>query len=509
MNYLYLFVFLLIAWIMAIYLLSPYIKKSGNFSLFGPALMLKFTKNRHVIDGIAKRFPAIKFSKVSVVIVFIAGIVSLVMLFYSAYLASFIRPSQAPPVTEFLGIPGINPAIPVGYGLLAIVISVVIHEMMHGITARKHGLKVDSVGALFFIVPVGAFVEPNQDEMTKADPVIRRRIFAAGPSINIIIGIIFAVILSTAMFAGAQPIHQGLYIESSDTTVNPHILPGTELISLGNYSGSAVMQALQSPTFLPGSNVTVETFDGHSVSKGEAVAGVIIVSVISGYPAEKVPGNSVILSIDNKTIYNLTTLDDVLNSIKPGTHISMKILELPSYSLQSYTMVTASKYSYYQQYDPSANSVIYKNQSFIGVSVSYMGISGYPLNELRNIIFLKEIYANPIDGFITSIGLPFYGLNPVPVSLASMFSVPVNPTLFWGTVNILFWMFWINIVLGITNALPFAFFDGGQFFKDTLTIWGRHIKSLRSEKTVNQVMYFLSFIVFFLILWEIVIPRII
>ena len=106
MNGIYLFLILLISWLLIIFYLRPYIKKSKNFSVYGPALMLKFTKNRKVIDKIAKRFPAISFSKISVVIIFIFSILALGMLAYSAYIATFLRPSTAPPLTELIALRG-------------------------------------------------------------------------------------------------------------------------------------------------------------------------------------------------------------------------------------------------------------------------------------------------------------------------------------------------------------------------------------------------------------------
>ncbi len=511
MNGIYLFLILIVSWLLILFYLSPYIKKSKNFSVYGPTLMLKFTKNRKVIDKISKKFPAVSFSKISVIVIFLFSFVALGMLAYSAYISTFLRPSTAPPLTELIALPGINPVIPVGYGIIALIISVVIHEMMHGITAKKHGLNIQSVGALFFIVPLGAFVEPSEDDMRKADPVVRRRIFAAGPGINIIIAIVFAVIISVGFFAGAQPIHQGIYIESSNPAITPSVNVGNEIISINNTNGSSIYSLMDNPNFSPGQNLSIKVFNGKTIYDTYGYAGVVIVTTIKGYPAQNVLSGTIIESVNGSIIYNLTTLDNVLNAIKPDSTINITVLEPePGSGLRekNYTMTTVSKYSYYEKYDPLYAESSFKNESFLGINVNYMGIGGDPVSDLKSVIFMNDFYTDPVDGFIESIGLPFYGLSPIPVPLTEMFSVPFSPVIFWGAVNFLYWMFWINILLGITNALPFFVFDGGQFFRDTFVILGKKHKFFNTEKNINGIMYVLSVIVFILILWEIIVPRI-
>ncbi len=64
-------------------------------------------------------------------------------------------------------IPGINPFLPITYTLVALIISVFIHEAGHGIVARVYGIKVESTGIAFVLfVPVGAFVNLDRDELT-------------------------------------------------------------------------------------------------------------------------------------------------------------------------------------------------------------------------------------------------------------------------------------------------------------------------------------------------------
>ncbi|EQD28953.1 membrane metalloprotease, partial [mine drainage metagenome] len=185
----------IIAWIAILTASAGRIGKTKNFQVYGPFLMFKAVKNRGVLDRVSRANGSKIFSKISVAIVLAFLIGGIVLLLYESYLATQIKEVVSPPLSEYLVLPGINKDIPLLYGTVALVFSVVIHELMHGITARKHGLPVSSVGALFFIIPIGAFVEPGPEAMMAADPVVRRRIFAAGPSINIIIALISFLIL--------------------------------------------------------------------------------------------------------------------------------------------------------------------------------------------------------------------------------------------------------------------------------------------------------------------------
>ena len=77
--------------------------------------------------------------------------------------------TQGPPIQSYLLLPGLNPVIPVIYGIIGIVVAVVIHEGMHGIIARRLKIAVRSTGLLFFlIVPIGAFVEIDDKEIQKS-----------------------------------------------------------------------------------------------------------------------------------------------------------------------------------------------------------------------------------------------------------------------------------------------------------------------------------------------------
>jgi membrane-associated protease RseP (regulator of RpoE activity) len=112
----------------------------------------------------------------------------------------------------YLLLPGINPILPIVYGWLAIVCAIAVHEGAHGIIARNCGLKVKSSGLLFFLViPVGAFVDIDEEQLAKAKSKDSLRVMAAGIAGNIVVAIvcILAVLL---IVNGLTPVVDGVYV---------------------------------------------------------------------------------------------------------------------------------------------------------------------------------------------------------------------------------------------------------------------------------------------------------
>lgn len=520
-NGLYILLLVILFWIFGIISLAPKITKSKHFSLLGPALMVKSVSNRGIIDRIAKKFPGVIFGRISVAIVIFSALLALALLIYGSILSLSIKPSNAPSLSLLVGLPGINPAIPITFGLVAIILAVAIHEIFHGVVARRQGIKLTSVGALFFVIPVGAFVEPDEHEIMNADPVIRRRVIAAGPGINIVIALISLVLVAFLLVPAASPVHQGLYIESS-TEHSPFaaVIPtGTELISVGNstitYSGNSLVNLTLDSHLIPGKQYNAVIDKSGNISSVRVYAGMTIASIISGFPADNssVPVGSVILSIGGQVAYNDSVLSSYLDSVRPGSVVNMTLGIYSNGSLVSknYSIVTTSAYRYYSLYDPAANSPAYRNYSFIGISTSYFGISGITLSGMQSLLSGKEVFTSPWTGMLEYISLPFAYLSPIPSSMAALFSTPFNSYIFWGLVNTLYWLFWMDFLLGITNALPLFILDGGQFFRDTLYILSRRkaFSFLRNENNLRMVTSFMGFVVLLLFMWEIIVPRII
>jgi len=112
----------------------------------------------------------------------------------------------------YLLLPGINPFLPILYGWLAIVCAIVVHEGAHGIIARNRGLNVKSSGLLFFLViPVGAFVDVDEEQLAKAKSKDSLRVMAAGVAGNIVVAIV-CILAVLVIVNGLTPVIDGVYI---------------------------------------------------------------------------------------------------------------------------------------------------------------------------------------------------------------------------------------------------------------------------------------------------------
>ncbi len=106
-------------------------------------------------------------------------------------------------------------------------------------------------------------------------------------------------------------------------------------------------------------------------------------------------------------------------------------------------------------------------KAFTGISTSTSGM----LFTTPNIILEKS--RNPFMGAVTLkdyatsslkyISGPFNGFNPIPDSVKWWYDAPLGGV-FWMLVSALYWIFWLNIMLGVSNAIPAIPFDGGYIF---------------------------------------------
>jgi len=205
------FLTVFLIWIVAVMLLwKKNVLERFNISLIGPILMLRTNRGKGFLDRLArpKRFWR-GYGNVGIVLMGVMMVAMLFLLVMVAMTASNIPKEDAPNARMLVGIPVVNPLIPLWYGILGLAVGIVVHEFSHGIMARAGKIKVKSMGILLCIFPIGAFVEPDEEELAAASKPRRARVYAVGPLANLIVALICAMLFSTVMMGAVEPVAQG------------------------------------------------------------------------------------------------------------------------------------------------------------------------------------------------------------------------------------------------------------------------------------------------------------
>ena len=211
------FIILFLYFIITYILVKKDILKKYNISLYGPALLLRTSRGKRFIKKISEKNRFWKaFGSFGIVFCFILMILMVFILVWQAWTVLGFTPEQraAIPGPEIaLVLPGINPILPleyIGYILLALVVAIIAHEFSHGILTFAQKLKVKSLGILYLVVPIGAFVEPDEEQLKKADAKKRMRVYAAGPLANFVVVIVSLLLFSFVFMSAVQPAAEGL-----------------------------------------------------------------------------------------------------------------------------------------------------------------------------------------------------------------------------------------------------------------------------------------------------------
>ena len=182
------------------------------------------TLRTKIFSGVFDRIGSLRASRyISWIALFLVPFVAAIGLFIivTSLVALLSNPAVGE-ITRELGpgtillLPGINPILPIAYGWVAIVCAIAIHEGAHGIVARSAGFRVKSSGLLFFLfIPIGAFVDVDEEQIKKAKPRASLRVMAAGVGGNVALAAI--CLIGVLVIVGSlTPIIDGVYI--SDVT---------------------------------------------------------------------------------------------------------------------------------------------------------------------------------------------------------------------------------------------------------------------------------------------------
>lgn len=479
-------------WVIVLYIA----KKRGEdhgLDVMGPMLMWKTEKGKKTIERIARKRGWKLYGNIAIILCMVALVFTTCLIIFNVIIAFQIPPQSAPSPRMMIGLPGINPVIPIGYGILALLVAIAVHEFAHGILARAQGIKINTLGLLFLIVPIGAFVEPDEEELKGTTRLKRSRVFAAGPSTNIILAFACLLILAFAMAPAITPAADGVVMGEdayniekwsviSEIDGNP-VHTRDDVLNI-----TAVLQAgtLHNITFLHSGTVREIPF----------FYGLHVANVVKDMPAEQVleKGDIIYMVVYHSTSSFLATNDDfiaVMNTTHAGEVMTVYYYRNGTFSNAS--LVLADKYTYTGNEEDAGKG--------------FLGIGAYDISDMvMDIDVIPNIY-HPFRGrFLQYLTLPFIGMSPLPAELEAIYTPSHG---FWILYNILYWIFWLNFAIGTFNALPAIPLDGGYIFHDgighMLSKWSR--KKERTEKVSSMVSTALSVLILLFLVSIILVPR--
>ncbi len=220
---------LLIAVLVAAYaLVAYYIHKNklwpDHITFYGPLMAIKTVKVGFFDRSIRFSTFLRAYGTLGVAMVVVVSALMTLMLFFSVQHIVVQRPplTAANELKNVLAIPGVNDFIPFTFAVwLGLLATMVVHEFGHAILCRIEGIRVRSMGVLLAVIPIGAFVEPDEEDQEKTKGLAKMRMFGAGITNNILLGIVcFGLVVFLLGFAVpvATPLIHGVYVDSPAQT---------------------------------------------------------------------------------------------------------------------------------------------------------------------------------------------------------------------------------------------------------------------------------------------------
>ena len=372
--------------------------------VFGAILMVRTSKGKAALELISKprRFWRI-YGEISLWVCWIAMFLVGLLLLFAFISAIFIESTAPPPsASELVAIPGLNPMIPLGWGAFAFIICLVIHEFGHAIQARAHGMRVRNFGLLML-----------------------------GP---------------LPLGAFAEPEHAEII--SSPRRERQRMFaagPATNIFA------AIILMLLMS------------SLAGHFSATQE---GVHSSGIIVGTGAEQsgLEPYDIIYEIDGEPISDIGDFNAAMDGFKAGDIASMQVLRVDgTRELLAVNITDKRDYFIDQGVDEEMLDTygIEQGDAFLGIERPSSSTSG--VDSISGL-------ANPLIILITPFELQGIAIHPSEEAMLiagdSWFAQTVGLSGLLFLVNMMFWLIWVNILLGFTNLIPMVPFDGGHLFRD-------------------------------------------
>lgn len=457
------------------------ILEKHNISTFGPLpiLMIRTTKGLKLLDFLAR--PKLywrSFANLGILLMF-AGMIAMFLVIAISDLAlytSFLNGSVPEPgkynsARNLFLIPGVNEFIPFTWGVIALIVTLVVHEFSHAILCRVEGIRVKSMGILFALVPVGGFAEPDDEQLfgkkeevkkelpltasikeieeweekdkrkteilkpeeTESGPVTiatrtqRARILAAGVMANFSVAFIAFLLFFGPVLGAIAPSSDSMVLSVNESS--PADLAGLQKgMIITQINDTNVNTAIDVLTYLepvkPGDPVRI-----HAVKDGvasvhdlttvpapkDSVSGVLVGGVVEGSPAGAagIKTGMTMIRINNTKMQNIASFVNFMEKTQANQDIEIELLPPANYTgklTENGTVI----YDVQLSSNPSESKhgflgVMYGNNGV--VECPTLGISIWMPQAKLYLDALKQIPSllTELAGWIILFGLPIYG----------------------------------------------------------------------------------------------------
>lgn len=497
-----------------------------HINLTGPILTYRSQKGLDFIENLSNKYNTFwkYWGDLGIILATITAIGSIAFVVVGTISLIISQEEVLLQPTDVIVIPGVNQFLPLEVALeiiLAMFIAIVIHEIGHAILCYVGDINVKSTGFILgFLIPIGAFVEPDDNSTKDKSERVKLRMFAAGIMNNyavflisiILIFVLMVVFITPITGAGLAMIHDDSPADRLNLSEGDHItaidntsvtnqteyrnkltkdssqieINNNQQIKLENSAYIAQLyydfndiktgqtithvddKAIQSPEYLSKEIQNIDSYYTNITMKDNTEYTIPIGAIVTDRNKDifDTQNQKIIFSINEHRVYNQSDIESVIeqNDIE---EIELTFKDKETSEISNIT-TTITELNSLESIEHTA-----------GIQSTRLGIQFYPSEQYYS-------YLTP-PSQLTDIPVQLYGLIILPfASLTPIFSAnfpgfteytqyfftvndTVNPTIIFSTITILFWVAWLNINLAIFNAIPTFALDGGHISKSLIT----------------------------------------
>ena len=394
-------------------------------------------------------------------VVYLIGKSTIFYVFHAKEITSIIKAPPIAPVIpyfpELFGLKSFFPPFYFTYFIVSLMIVAVFHEFSHGVFMKFHKVRIKSTGFLFLGPLLGAFVEQDERDMQKATKKAQLSILGAGVFANIVLAIIFYLLWIGVFYMTFIP--TGMTFNSYTTgVIKISSIDQIGGINVSNITNQDLIDLIKEDEFAIDLVLVVDDketeFSRVIVNEESYYMSPEIVAknlhnnseyleLYFDFPAINAGLKGTIIEVNGEEIKDYEDLVNMLDNKKPGDELSIKT-NYNGELIEKEIILVGSPL------DP--------NKGIIGISNG--------INIEQN---MAEVFA---------------GLFKKPFT-----EYKIRNEFLGFIYYMIFWIFLINLLVGLFNMLPVSILDGGRFFY--LTVWA----ITKNEQLAKNVYKWLGIII--------------